>query len=230
MTKGKIRLMGAPPASGKSAVKAALAEELGSGWLVLEHEQIFTPEQQVKTAELSGVELSSKEFVLGANLPGQMAFQGLLRSIADTGLNVVGMGPFENVFSEVGGIPLWTKMKTEDFGQYDLGLIYFLVTVGRKDHWFWDGREATISPSTDLVDYRAQIEREIQRRLLSRANKSPYHSKLDADKVRVKDYYFRRVNSVCRSARSFGLPVLSYSVWTPPCEFAKELAAEVLKN
>lgn len=64
MSKGKIRLIGAPPASGKSAVKAALAEELGSGWLVLEHEQVFTPEQRVKTADLAKVEMSSKEFVL----------------------------------------------------------------------------------------------------------------------------------------------------------------------
>lgn len=230
MGKGKIRLIGAPPASGKSAVKAALAEELGAGWLVLEHEQVFTPEMRVKTAELAGIELSSKEFVLGANLPGQLAFQALLRSIADTGLNVVGMGPFENVFSEVNGVRLWRKMTTEDFGQYDLGLVYFLVAPNSGDCWGSDDpRPPSIYNRDDRDDYRAEVEQEIQRRLQSRANKSPYQAKMDADKVGVPDYYLRRVALVCRSAETFGLPLLSYGFNTSPREFAKRLAAVVLE-
>lgn len=224
MSKGKIRLIGAPPASGKSAVKAALAEELGSGWLVLEHEQVFTPEQRVKTAELAKVEMSSKEFVLGANLPGQLAFQALLRSIADTGINVVGMGPFENVYSDVGGVPLWRKMKVEDFGLYDLDLIYFLATPSDRVSWYgMDGVKATIEGRLEI-----KVEAEIQRRLQARATKSEYQSRLDADKIGVTDYYQRRAGMVCKSSESFGFAVLSWGFGTSPREFARKLAEQVV--
>jgi hypothetical protein len=227
MSKGKIRLIGAPPASGKSAVKAALAEELGSGWLVLEHEQVFTPEQRVKTAELAKVEMSSKEFVLGANLPGQLAFQALLRSIADTGINVVGMGPFENVYSDVGGVPLWRKMKVEDFGLYDLDLIYFLATPSDRVSWYGvdgvDGAKAFIEGRLEI-----KVEAEIQRRLQARATKSVYQSRLDGDKIGVPDYYQRRAGMVCKSSDSFGFPVLSWGFDTSPREFAKKLAECVI--
>lgn len=74
------------------------------------------------------------------------------------------------------------------------------------------------------------VEQEIQRRLLSRANKSPYQAKLDADKVGVAVYYLRRAALVLRSSDTFGLEVLSYVFDTPPHEFAKQLAAAVLKN
>ncbi len=227
MAKGNIRFIGAPPASGKSAVKVALAEELGSDWLVLEHEQIFTPEQRVKTAELAGVEMSSREFVLGANLPGQMAFQALLRSIADTGLNVVGLGPFENVFSEVGGVPLWRKMTEEDFLGYDLGLIYFLVTPKKSDWWISGKEGAELCSLTPEEDYVLQVEDEIQARLLGRANKSPYQQRLDGDKVGVPDYYRRRASMVCRSAETFGFPLLSYALDMPATELAQRLADAV---
>jgi adenylate cyclase len=167
MKKGKIRLVGAPPGSGKSTVKAALEEELGSTWLVLEHEQVFTPEMRVETAKLAGIELSSKEFVLGANLPGQMAFQALLRSVADTGLNVVGMGPFENVYGEVAGVPLWRKMKTLDFGLYDLELVYFLVSLSERDEWILEEGVPVVRGQGEMASYWEPIEKEIQRRLNS---------------------------------------------------------------
>jgi hypothetical protein len=225
--KGKIRLVGAPPGSGKSAVKAALAEQLGSTWLVLEHEQVFTPEQRVKTAEPAGVELNSKEFALGANLPGQMAFQALLRTIADTGINVVGMGPFENVFSEVGGMPLWRKMKTEDFGSYDLNLVYFLVTPSFDSIWMLDSDDQTgviLDDGKDNPALTDVVEEEIQRRLRSRITKSPYQEKLG-----VADYYRRRVGSVLRSRGSFGLPIVYYPCQMSPLELAQELAQAVVR-
>jgi len=230
--KGKIRLVGAPPGSGKSAVKAVLAEQLGATWLVLEHEQVFTPEQRVKTAEMGGVELNSKEFVFGANLPGQMAFQALLRSIADTGINVVGMGPFENVFSEVGGMPLWRKMKTEDFGSYDLNLVYFLVTPHFDSIWMLDSDDQTGVILYDGLNNPALtdvVEEEIQRRLRSRITKSPYQEKLDRDKLGVADYYRRRVGSVLRSRGSFGLPIVYYPCQMSPLELAQELAQAVVR-
>jgi len=230
--KGKIRLVGAPPGSGKSAVKAALAEQLGSTWLVLEHEQVFTPEQRVKTAELAKTEMSSKEFVLGANLPGQMAFQGLLRSIADTGMNVVGMGPFENVFSEVGGMPLWQKMKTEDFGSYDLNLVYFLVTPHFDSSWVLDRIDQTgviLDDGKDNPALTDVVEEEIQRRLRSRITKSPYQEKLDRDKLGVADYYRRRVSSVIRSRDSFDLPIVYYPFQMSAFQLAQELAQAVVR-
>jgi len=228
MGKGKIRLIGAPPASGKSAVKAALEAELGSGWLVLEHEQVFTPEQRVKTAEMAKIELNSKEFVLGANLPGQLAFQALLRSIADTGMNVVGMGPFENVWGEIDGVPLWRKMKTEDFGSYDLNLVYFLVSLHDHDRWGLRDEEAAVM-GQDMDSYWKSLETEIQRRLRGRATKSPYQKSLDADKVGKDGYYRSRADHVLRSAYKFGLPILPYCIDTPPWMFAKVLAKVLAK-
>lgn len=229
MRKGKIRLIGSPPGSGKSAVKAALAEELGSGWLVLEHEQIFTPEQRVKTAELAKVSMASKEFVLGANLPGQLAFQALLRSVADAGINVVGLGPFENVSAAVNGMQLWRKMTTEDFGAYDFSLTYFLVTPQDDQQWSLPGADAIVVDrgGREIGGAAEEVESEIQRRLLSRANKSPYQVALDADKVGVPDYYRRRVAHVLRSSQECCLPLFSYAFDASPRELAQALVEYV---
>lgn len=199
---GKIRLFGAMPGTGKSAVQDGLQAELdatGENWIVVAHEQILTPEQRVSMARAGNLVMSSKEFVLGVNLPGQKAFQAHLRFLADRGMNVVGMAPFENVYQEVPipgdasgrKAPLYMVMLEYDFAEYDMSLAHVLL-VG-------DG-----------------AAEEMQRRLIGRQDKSPWQAALDEDKVGNPTYYSGRAAHILKSSQTFDLPLIEYPVDKDP--------------
>jgi hypothetical protein len=204
----RVQLIGAPPCSGKTAAREKLQQELrkrsGQPWLVLEHEDVFSPEMRVRASRASNLELSSKDFVMGFNLPGQIAFQKILRTIASQGIPVVGFGPFENVYGKIGQTTLYAKMLEQDFAGFDFSLAYFLVS----------GEGA---------------EEEVQKRLRGRAGKSEWQPVLDADKLGVDGYYEGRAKMVRLSSDTFDLPLVEYPVGQSVDWLVDRLATIILR-
>lgn len=222
MQRGKIRMVGAAEGSGKSALQDALALELGKGWIVVEHDDVFVPERRPKTAELAGVGPNSHEFGQKRNVSRPLAFQSVLRGLSDRGLNVVGMGRFHNIFRQRDGVPLWIKMYKEDFRGFDFDLSYFLVVPESGDSWKLSGSELAIvrSSGRQSPDGADRVEQAIRRRLAAREQPSA----LQSVTRRRSGFYRKQIAPVLDSQREFGLPVYSYPLVTSPQEFAKTLA------
>ncbi|MEY4669015.1 MAG: hypothetical protein RL518_1714 [Pseudomonadota bacterium] len=222
MKRGKIRMVGAAEGSGKSALQDALALELGQGWIVVEHDDVFIPERRAKTAELAGVGQNSHEFGQRRNVSRPLAFQSVLKGLCDRGLNVIGMGRFHNIFRERNGVPLWIKMYKEDFRGYDFDLLYFLVVPENGDSWRLSGSELGIvrSSGQQSTDGADRVEQAIRRRLAAREQTSSRQSETS----RRSGFYRKQIAPVVHSHKEFGLPVCSYPLVTSPQEFAKTLA------
>jgi hypothetical protein len=209
-----------------------LKAELGEEWMVFDVDQVFNSQQRVMSAEMAGISSDSDEFRTGVARPAQQAFEALLRSVADTGLNVVGLAPFDNLHTKCSdGRSLWQRMIVEDFGEYDLDIQFFLVTA--QSGWWDDQPEKGNAYYYDDGKYRPTcpplLEEEIKRRLAFRA-RCPYQSKLDTN-YQPKDYR-TKVSSVLQSRDSCGRQkgVVNYPIDRPLSWLAKELRCGIRIN
>jgi hypothetical protein len=160
-------------------------------------------------SEANRIPLDTPEFAKVFNLPAQLRFQSIIRHVADQGIMVIATAPFENMFGEVQGVPLWTKMQTQDFTDYDIGLCYVLLT----------GEEQ-------------QVEAEIKQRLLTRGVRKHefYQAKLDEPKIADPAYYSKRSALVHKSVATFGFPLVQTSIQEDPKSAALRIARVIVDS
>ncbi|MCB9030663.1 MAG: hypothetical protein H6619_06385 [Deltaproteobacteria bacterium] len=222
---GRVVLLGAPPATGKSTVATELAEELlectGRPWRTIDNETLFTPQARVIFAEASGLELGSPEFARTFNRHMQLCHQEMCRLVASHGVNVVMQGPFEDLTCEVDGEPLWLKMVNHDFKGFGLIGVYMLL-------WPENNPEITSTGILKCEDF-IPVEREIQARLQKRGEGNQIQTTLDADK-HEPDYYRVRAKKVLHTAETFRIPVVRQR-WTDASQdVIEELTNAILEQ
>ena len=194
-----ICLSGAP-GIGKTAALNGLKKlireypPVGDPVIVLDNEDVFTRELRVLCSEKSGLALGAKEFAGTFNRAGQLAYQGLCRTIAAQGFTVVMPGPFENLRSSImaGGevLPLLRLMQKQFKGD-----IVFAQLLLLPDDEVNSGNVMTL-PSM------IPIEEEIQKRLKGRQTDGSQRA-LDADKIGDPQYYRKRLLQQLLTAEAF---------------------------
>jgi hypothetical protein len=181
-----IRFVGGPPGTGKSTFSSQIVRRVQEQVkdrpvILMDGDMFFPPAARVMMSQNSGIELDTRDFAMKFNLPAQLLFQQLIRTAADGGRLVIATAPFENMFSIVEGMPLWEKMRTQDFAGYDIDLTYVLLS----------GRQQL-------------VEDEIRNRLVQRGERCPYQAKLDEKKIANPNYYQERAALVRKSVETFG--------------------------
>ena len=206
-----IRFVGGPPGTGKSLFSARIVEQIQSRVsmpvCLMDGDMFFTPQARVLMVKVSGVELDTPEFARQFNLPAQLRFQKLIRLAAEEGILVLATAPFENMFGDVGGKPLWEKMRTDDFAGFDISMTYVLLAGDEQE-----------------------VEKEINRRLCARVAVSPYHGVLDAKKITDPDYYSKRAVLVRKSVETFGFPLIEAKIGEEPRAVADRLADAIIAS
>jgi hypothetical protein len=208
-----IRFLGGPLGSGKSSygkdVVEAVQKKADGPVCLLDGDMFFSPQARVMASEASGIALDTPEFAREFNLPAQLRFQSIIRAVADQGIMVIATAPLENMFGEVQGVPLWTKMKTQDFAGYDIGLCYVLLTGDEN-----------------------QVEAAINRRLRNRGMliHDTYQAKLDEPKIADPAYYSKRSALVHKSVATFGFPLVQTSIQEDPKSAALRIARVIVDS
>lgn len=207
----KIRFLGGPPGTGKSEFAQTIVRRMQLYAHVpvclMDGDMFFTPHARVHMSILSEVELDTPEFAREFNLPAQLRFQKLVRLAAEEGLIVLATAPFENVYCEVGGKPLWTKMVEDDFAGFDITMTYVLLTGDEQ-----------------------KVELEVNRRLRLRAERSKYQEKLDAKKILDPSYYSKRAALVRKSVETFGFPLIEAQIGEDPALVAERIANSIIRS
>ena len=209
----KVYFLGGPPGTGKSTVAPLVVERLQQHhdqtvvWL--DWEMFYPPAARVNDSEVSGITLDTREFMLKFNLPRQLRFQHFVREVAKPpegieGCVVLCTAPFENMFGEVAGRPLWTKMVEEDFAGFDISMTYMLMEGPTEE-----------------------VQRQIVTRLTGRGN-SEAQTILDEPKKEDPEYYEKRSELVRKSVETFGFPLISVGLNDNPTEVADRIAQAML--
>lgn len=220
--KQKIILVGGPDGTGKSTIVPLCTRRLQSFWrhlLHIDNEWAFSMYMRSLCSRESKIPLGSPDFARKFNLRGQLDFQFLARRIADQGFDVIMQGPFENLTSEVEGLPLYQKMKKIDFPEYDFRLVYLLM------------HPRPILNSDNIVGHPEMwpIEECIRVRLQARGKDKPVQQELDADKL-VENYYSLRSQAVLRTYEMFPdeIHLVTFSPDDTPELVASELAGAIM--
>jgi hypothetical protein len=208
-----IRFVGGPPGTGKSSYSKGIVQEVQKfaemPVCILDGDMFYSPMRRILDSERSGIPLDTPEFAREFNLPAQLKFQRIIRSVADQRLLVIATAPFENMYGEVLGQPLWSKMKTQDFSDYDIGLSYVLLTGDEQ-----------------------KVENEIKRRLLGRGihSRDVYQAKLDEPKIADPAYYSKRAALVRKSVETFGFPLVEAAIDEDPQSVSIRIAKKIVDS
>lgn len=192
MNKSRIVCVGAPPGTGKTTILPVLHDMLGPSWVYLDNEWAFSMEMRKLCSEKSGIPLNSPDFVKAFNFRGQMDYQNLARKIASQGVNVLMPGPFEDLTPDIGGLPLYRKMKEVDFAEFDFSVVYLLLHPEERLH------SSEVLGHPEMVE----VERTIQNRLRERGADNETQRVLDSDK-HGEDYYSLRTKKVLFTVETF---------------------------
>jgi hypothetical protein len=187
--------------------------------MYLDNEWAFTMDFRVLCSEQTGKPLNSPEFVRTFNLKAQLAYQALARSLASQGFNAIMPGPFEDLTCDVGGKPLYLKMKEDDFVEFDFSVVQLLMLPLGVDL-----TADTIVGHPAMAD----VENEIQRRRVARGSSSEAQRQLDADKAQ-SDYYQQRAAKVLRTYEMFSdeITLVRYAPGDSPETVASLLAQAI---
>ena len=222
----KIVTFSAAPLSGKTYLNKFLSAELhGSSdrpWLLLDNEvSSFSKQARVACAKASGVKLNSAEFAKAFNLVFQLQYQASARYYADQNFNVVMPGPFEDLTSDVGGLPLYRHMKEKDFAGYEFHVVQLLIMP--------EG-DAGIT-SENVIEHPAMIpiEAELQRRRERRGQGDSAQQQLDADKTH-DTYYGERAQKMLRTKEMFDeITQICVGIRDTPKQIAQRVANAILE-
>lgn len=202
-----VHFLGGPPGTGKSTVAPSVVQLLQETHdrtvVLLDGDMFYSPQARVQDSERSGIALDTPEFARTFNLPRQLRFQKIVRSVAEAGCVVLCTAPFENMFSQVGDKPLWEKLKSEDFNGFAISMTYML-TVGDA------------------------VEEEIRSRLKNRGMSNPYQLRLDLPKIENPRYYNDRSALVRQSVGAFNFPLVEVEIEEPPEVTSQRISQEIL--
>lgn len=196
--------LGSPPGDGKTLVGPLIADKLSrrtlKQWIFLDNEWGFTPEMRVECSVRSGLALDTPEFARAFNRLGQIAYQAMIAKVAAQGVNVLFVGPFEDLTAPIGDKNVLEVLK-QQFAAFDFRFHYLLL-------WPDEATEEEIADPAIMQP----VEEEIRRRLIARGPEGSIQRQLDAPKIADPNYFQKRALKVINSARKLGLPITRASI------------------
>lgn len=214
--------LGSPPGTGKTLVGPLVAERLtartGKKWIFVDNEWGFTPEMRVECSLRSGLALDTPEFARAFNRLGQIAFQAMIVKLASQGVNVLFVGPFEDLTAMIGDKNVLQVLQAQ-FAAFKFLFHYLLL-------WPDEARSEEIADPAIMVE----VESEIRRRLLDRGAEGSIQRQLDAPKIADASYYQKRALKVINSAKELNLEITRSSVGERPESVADSIAEALLKR
>lgn len=207
---GKVEVIGigAPPGTGKSAfgklVADGIARRTGKPTLFIDNEWGFTREMRVECSLQSGLQLDTPEFARAFNRLGQIGYQAMIQNIAAQGVNVVFVGPFEDLTAKIGEKTVLEVLQAQ-FAEFKFKFHYVLMCPD----------EARLEELSD-DDIMAPVEAEIRDRLLARSEGNPVQARLDEPKLRDPNYYRKRAVKVVHSAKTLNIGITRHSIGELP--------------
>lgn len=212
--------IGAPPGTGKTVigpmVASLLSEATGKKWIFWDNEWGFTPEMRVECSVRSGLALDTPEFARAFNRLGQIAFQAAIVKLASQGVNVVFVGPFEDLTAKIGDKNVLEVLQAQ-FAAFAFRFHYLLL---------WPD-EATADEISD-PKIMADVESEIRRRLEERGAEGSIQRHLDGPKIANPRYYQERALKVINSAKQLNLGITRASIGQRPDSIANEIVTALL--